>query len=250
MTRLQGTQHAIHVQRSTWHRDTMHGQVFLYSNDHTASTKSDSNNTSGQSRLSLVAPVVHRTPELEQGSGVVVPLVLARHRTPELEQGSGVVVPLVLVRHALHVAQKFNDANTQNQKRWKLILMLLTTETNTKLEQWWYSTEEKLKQWWYSTERTTHETRAMVVLNTKLEQWWYSTRNSSNGGTQQKRNSSNGGTQQKRNSSNGGTQHRMTPRDNQTCVKSGLQPRIRRGSSGYRKNGSGSWPQPRPPTDL
>ena len=139
----------------------MHGQVFLYSNDHTASTKSDSNNTSGQSRLSLVAPVVHRTPELEQGSGIVVPLVLARHRTPELEQGSGIVVPLVLVRHALHVAQKFNDANTQNQKKWKLILMLLTTETNTKLEQWWYSTQNSSNG---GTQQD--ETRAMVVLNT------------------------------------------------------------------------------------
>ena len=64
----------------------MHGQVFLYLNDHTTSMKSDSNNTSGQSRLSLVAPVVHRTPELEQGSGVVVPLVLVRHALPNSNQ--------------------------------------------------------------------------------------------------------------------------------------------------------------------
>ena len=85
----------------------MHGQVFLYLNDHTASMKSDSSNTSGQSRLSPVAPV-------------------------ELEQGNGVVVPLVLVRHVLHVAQKFNDANIQNQKQCKFILSLLTTETKKK----------------------------------------------------------------------------------------------------------------------
>ena len=85
--------------------------------------------------------------------------------TPELEQGSGIVVPLVLVRHALHVAQKCNDANTQNQKKWKLIFILLTTETNKKLEQWWYSTGNS------SNGGTQHETRAMVVLNTKLEQW-------------------------------------------------------------------------------
>ena len=76
--------------------------------------KSDSSNTSGQSRLSALAPVVHRTPKLEQGSGVVV--------------------PLVLVRHALHVAQKFNDANAQNQKQCKFILSLLTTEIKKKLK--------------------------------------------------------------------------------------------------------------------
>ena len=89
---------------------------------------------------------------------------------------------------------------------------------NTELEQWWYSTEGNS-----SNGGTQQETRAMVVLNRmKLEQWWYSTEgNSSNGGTQQKE-----------------TQ-RDDMRDNQTCVKSGPQPRIRRGSSGYRKNGSG-----------
>ena len=54
---------------TTRYRETMHGQVFLYLNDHTASMKSNSSNTSRQSRLSPVAPVVHRTPELEQGSG-------------------------------------------------------------------------------------------------------------------------------------------------------------------------------------
>ena len=157
------------------------------------------------------------------------------------------MVPLVLVRHALHVAQKCNDANTQNQKKWKLILILLTTETNRKLKQWWYSTGNS------SNGGTQQETRAMVVLNKKLEQWWYSTGKSSNGGTQHEtramvvlnrretramvvlntgRNSSNGGTQQNET-------HRDDTRDNQTCVKSGLRPRIRRGSSGYRKNGSG-----------
>ena len=120
----------------------MHGQVFLYLNDHTTSTKSDSNNTSGQSRLSLVAPVVHRTPELEQGSGVVV--------------------PLVLVRHALHVAQKCNDANTQNQKKWKLILILLTTETKRKLKQWWYSVGNNRRN--SSNGGTLRKTQAMVVL--------------------------------------------------------------------------------------
>ena len=77
--------------------------------------KSDSSNTSGQTRLSAVTPVVHRTPELEQGSGIVV--------------------PPVLIRHALHVAQKFNDANTQNQKQCKFILSLLTTETKKKHKQ-------------------------------------------------------------------------------------------------------------------
>ena len=93
----------------------MHGQVFLYLNNNTASMKSDSSNTSGQSRLSPVAPVVHRTTVKD-----------------ELEQGSGVVVPLVLARHALHVAQNFNDTNTQNQKQCKLSLILLTTETKKK----------------------------------------------------------------------------------------------------------------------
>ena len=91
MTILFGNQHAIHVQR----HHPVQG-VFLDLNDNTASMKSD---TSGQSRLSPVAPVVHRTTVKD-----------------ELEQGSGVVVPLVLARHALHVAQNFNDANTQNQK--------------------------------------------------------------------------------------------------------------------------------------
>ena len=105
---------------------------------------------------------------------------------------------------------------------------------------------------------TQQETRAMVVLDTKLEQWWYSTRNSSNGGTQHRTKleqwwySTQDETRamvvlnrrnNRRNSSNGGTQQNETQRDdmrdNQTCVKSGLRPRIRRGSSGYRKNGSG-----------
>ena len=91
---------------------------------------------------------------------------------------------------------------------------------NRKLEQWWYSTEEKLEQWWYSTEE-------------KLEQWWYSTQDETRAMVVLNR-----------------MKHRDDTRDNQTCVKSGLRPRIRRGSSGYRKNGSGCWPQPRPPTDL
>ena len=196
MTRLQGTQHAIHVQRSTWHRDTMHGQVFLFSNDHTASTKSDSNNTSGQSRLSLVAPVIHRTPELEQGSGVVVPLVLARHAHPNSnkEAASWSLLFLSVMRSTWHKNTMTQTLRTR--KKWKLIFILLTTETNTKLEQWWYSTEEKLEQWWYSTEEKLEQW--WYSTEEKLEQWWYSTqdetramvvlntgRNSSNGGTQQ-----------------------------------------------------------------
>ena len=66
---------------------------------------------------------------------------------------------------------------------------------NTKLEQWWYSTEETRAMVVLNTGKTramvvlnTGKTRAMVVLNTgrnssnggtqhraKLEQWWYST---------------------------------------------------------------------------
>ena len=77
---------------------------------------------------------------------------------------------------------------------------------------------------------TQHETRAMVVLNNKLEAMVVLNRRETramvvlNTG----RNSSNGGTQQNE-------QQRDDMRDNQTCVKSGLRPRIRRGSSGYRK---------------
>ena len=65
------------------------------------------------------------------------------------------------------------------------------------------------------------ETRAMVVLNkTKLEQWWYSTgRNSSNGGTQQDETRAMVVLNRMK--------QKDDMRDNQTCVKSGLQPRIR-----------------------
>ena len=78
------------------------------------------------------------------------------------------MVPLVLVRHTLHVAQKCNDANTQNQKKWKLILILMTLKPRRNS----------------SNGGSQQKTQAMVVFNRKLEHWRSSTGNSSNGGTQ------------------------------------------------------------------
>ena len=78
----------------------------------------------------LFSPVMHtRTRTRKRRCG---PSCSRPSCTPELEQGSGVVVPLVLARHALHVAPNFNDAHTQNQKQCKLSLILLTTETKKK----------------------------------------------------------------------------------------------------------------------
>ena len=92
--------------------------------------------------------------------------------------------------------------NTWDEKHCKITINLLTAETNTELEQWWYSTGNS------SNCGTQQGTRAMVVLNRRnsnnggtqqkeLEQWWYSTEETQAMVVLNRRNSSNGGTQQK-----------------------------------------------------
>ena len=97
-------------------------------------------------------------------------LVSSASRAPRCAPG-----PTTNAESVLCMTNNCSATNTWDEKHCKITMNLLRAETNTKLEQWWYSTREtramvvlnktKLEQWWYSTEGTTDETRAMVVLN-------------------------------------------------------------------------------------
>ena len=99
MTSLCGTNTRFMCNGTTRYKETMHGQVFLQLNDNAASLKSDSNNTSGQSRLSPVAPVVDRCERRTQTK--------KRRCGPSCSRPSCAPVPATIAVSTACVTQKF-----------------------------------------------------------------------------------------------------------------------------------------------